>query len=153
VTQKQPHPLLDLALTIILPSIVLEKLGTPERLGPAWALVVALLLPLGFGIWCYVNKRGLNFFSVLGLVAVIITGGLGLLQLNAIWFAAKEALFPIFLGIAFPLSHRWGKPLVNEMLITSKNQSLFSHYGVALCLKGCLAAASGRHERAVERLG
>lgn len=43
-------------------------------------------------------------------------------------------------------------PLVEEMLTTSKNHSLFSHYGVALCLKGCLAAASGRHEAAVERL-
>jgi len=117
VTQKQPHPLLDLALTIILPSIALEKLSAPERLGPLWALVAALMLPLGFGIWCYLNKRGLNFFSVLGLVAVIITGGLGLFQLNAIWFAVKEALFPIFLGIAFPLSHRWGKPLINEMLL------------------------------------
>ncbi|MFN0080007.1 MAG: VC0807 family protein [Prosthecobacter sp.] len=117
MTQKQPHPLLDLALTVILPSIVLEKLGTPERLGPLWALIIALLLPLGFGIWCYTQKRGLNFFSVLGLIAVIVTGGLGLLQLNAIWFAAKEAMFPIFLGIAFPLSHRWGKPLINEMLL------------------------------------
>ncbi len=117
MTQKQPHPLLDLALTIILPSIALEKLSAPERLGPLWALVAALMLPLGFGIWCYLNKRGLNFFSVLGLVAVIITGGLGLFQLNAIWFAVKEALFPIFLGIAFPLSHRWGKPLINEMLL------------------------------------
>ena len=117
VTQKQPHPLLDLALTVILPSIALEKLSAPDRLGPAWALVVALLLPLGFGIWCFINKRGLNFFSVLGLVAVIVTGGLGLLQLNATWFAAKEAMFPIFLGIAFPLSHRWGKPLINEMLL------------------------------------
>jgi tetratricopeptide (TPR) repeat protein len=43
-------------------------------------------------------------------------------------------------------------PLVDEMLSTSKNHSLFSHYGVALCLKGCLAAASGRHETAVDRL-
>lgn len=117
MTQKQPHPLLDLALTVILPSIALEKLSAPDRLGPLWALVVALLLPLGFGIWCYVNKRGLNFFSILGLVAVIVTGGLGLLNLNATWFAVKEALFPIFLGVAFPLSHRWGKPLVNEMLL------------------------------------
>lgn len=117
MTQKQPHPLLDLALTVILPSIALEKLSAPERLGPLWALVVALLLPLGFGIWCYINKRGLNFFSVLGLIAVIVTGGLGLLKLNATWFAVKEALFPVFLGIAFPLSHRWGKPLVNEMLL------------------------------------
>lgn len=117
MTQKQPHPLLDLALTVILPSIALEKLSAPERLGPLWALIVALLLPLGFGIWCYINKRGLNFFSVLGLIAVIVTGGLGLLKLNATWFAVKEALFPVFLGIAFPLSHRWGKPLVNEMLL------------------------------------
>lgn len=117
VTQKQPHPLLDLALTVILPSIALEKLSAPERLGPLWALVVALLLPLGFGIWCYMNKRGLNFFSILGLVAVIVTGGLGLLKLNATWFAAKEAMFPVFLGLAFPISHRWGKPLVNEMLL------------------------------------
>lgn len=117
MTQKQPHPLLDLALTVILPSVALEKLSTPERLGPVWALVVALLLPLGYGIWCFINKRGLNFFSILGLVAVIVTGGLGLLNLNAVWFATKEALFPVFLGVAFPLSHRWGKPLVNEMLL------------------------------------
>lgn len=117
MTRTQPHPLLDLALTVILPSIALEKLSAPERLGPLWALVVALLLPLGFGVWCWINKRGLNFFSILGLIAVIITGGLGLLNLNAIWFAMKEALFPVFLGIAFPLSHRWGRPLINEMLL------------------------------------
>ncbi len=117
MTQKQPHPLLDLALTVILPSFALEKLSAPDRLGPLWALVVALLLPLGYGVWCFIQKRGLNFFSVLGLIAVIVTGGLGLLNLNATWFAAKEAIFPVFLGIAFPLSHRWGKPLVSEMLL------------------------------------
>lgn len=43
--------------------------------------------------------------------------------------------------------------LTRELLQTSKDHSLHSHYGVALCLKGCLAAASGRHEHAIERLG
>ena len=42
--------------------------------------------------------------------------------------------------------------LINELLDTSKNHSLFSHLGVALCMKGCLAAAAGRHERATELL-
>ncbi|MDB6004394.1 MAG: hypothetical protein JWR15_1381 [Prosthecobacter sp.] len=145
MTQKQPHPLLDLGLTVILPSIALEKLSAPERLGPLWALIVALLLPLGFGIWCYTQKRGLNFFSVLGLIAVIVTGVLGLWQLNATWFAAKEAMFPIFLGIAFPLSHRWGKPLINEMLLNPQviNQPALhraldtpeKHHSFALLLK------------------
>jgi hypothetical protein len=114
---QQPHPLSDLLLTVILPSVVLEFLSAPERLGPAWALVVALLLPVGFGIYCWVNKRGLNFFSIFGLIAIIVTGGLGLLNLTAGWFALKETVFPIFLGLAFPLSHRWGKPLINELLL------------------------------------
>lgn len=114
---KQPHALLDLLLTVIVPSVILELLSKPERLGPAWALVVALVMPLGYGIYCFASKHRLNFFSVLGLVAVTLTGGLGLLNLTAIWFAAKEAAFPVILGLAFPLSHRWGKPLIEELLL------------------------------------
>lgn len=114
---NQPHALADLLLTVVLPSVALEFLSKPERLGPAWALGVALIIPAGYGIWCFVQKRGLNFFSVLGLIAVIVTGGLGLLNLTATWFAAKEAAFPILLGLAFPLSHRWGKPLIEELLL------------------------------------
>jgi len=122
--KEQPHPLADLLLTVILPSVVLESLSKPERLGPAWALAVALILPLGFGLYCFVKKRGLNFFSVLGLVAVIVTGGLGLLNLDPIWFAIKEAAFPVFLGMAFPLSFYWKKPLVNELLL---NPQVINH--------------------------
>lgn len=112
-----PHPLADLLLTLVLPSVVLESLSKPERLGPAWALAVASALPVAFGLWCWHQKRGLNFFSVFGLLAVILTGGLGLLKLNAVWFAAKEALFPVILGVAFPLSQWMGMPLVRELLL------------------------------------
>lgn len=122
--QEQPHPLVDVLLTVILPSVVLESLSKPERLGPAWALVVALLMPIGFGIYCFVKKRGLNFFSILGFIAVVVTGGLGLLNLSSGWFAAKEAAFPVFLGLAFPLSFYWKKPLVNELLL---NPQVINH--------------------------
>ncbi len=115
-----PHPLADLLLTLVLPSVVLESLSKPERLGPAWALVLASALPVVFGVWCWHQKRGLNVFSVFGLVAVILTGGLGLMRLDAVWFAAKEALFPVILGIAFPLSHWLGSPLVRELLLNAQ---------------------------------
>jgi hypothetical protein len=114
---KPPNPLIDLLLTIILPSLVLDKLSEPARLGPMWALVVASLIPLGFGVYCHITRSGLNFFSVLGLVAVLISGGFGLMKLNAFWFAMKECSIPIFLGLAFPLSHRWGKPLIEGILL------------------------------------
>lgn len=115
---KQASPVADLLLTVVLPSAALEWLSVPSRLGPFWALVVASLLPLGFGLYCYVTRSGLNFFSVLGLVAVIVTGGLGLLKLDAFWFAIKEVSVPVFLGLAFPLSHRWGRPLIESVLLT-----------------------------------
>ena len=114
---KPPNPLLDLLLTIILPSAALEYLSEPSRLGPFWALVIASLIPLGFGVYCFITRSGLNFFSVLGLVAVIISGGFGLMKLNAFWFAMKESCVPIFLGLAFPLSHRWAKPLIEGILL------------------------------------
>ena len=135
--QDQPHPLADLLLTVILPSLVLESMSKPERLGPVWALVVALLMPLGFGIHCFIKKRGLNFFSILGLVAVIVTGGLGLLNLSSGWFALKEAAFPIFLGLAFPLSFYFKKPLVNELLL---NPQVINHP----VLQGALDSADKR---------
>ncbi len=124
MAQTQPHPLADLLLTLVLPSLALEWLSKPERLGPLWALVVASALPVGFGLWCWWQKRGLNFFSVFGLLAVILTGGLGLLKLNATWFAAKEAVFPIVLGLAFPISHRLGIPLIKELLL---NPQVINH--------------------------
>ncbi len=116
-SNAQPHPLADLLLTLVLPTMALEWLSKPERLGPAWALVVACALPLGYGLWCWRQRRGLNFFSVFGLIAVILTGGLGLLNLSAVWFAAKEAVFPLVLGLAFPLTHRLGIPLIKELLL------------------------------------
>lgn len=115
---KPANPIADLLLTVVLPSAALEWLSEPARLGPFWALVVASLLPLGFGVYCYVTRSGLNFFSILGLVAVIVTGGLGLLKLDAFWFAIKEISVPVLLGLAFPMSHRWGRPLIESILLT-----------------------------------
>jgi hypothetical protein len=114
---KPQNPLLDLVLNVVLPSLILEKLSKPAYLGPQWALVVAVSIPLAYGLWSFSQKRGMNFFSVFGLVAIIFTGGLGLLKLDPVWFSAKEAAFPLFLGLAFPLSLRFGRPLVNEMLL------------------------------------
>lgn len=113
---KQPHPLADLLLTVVLPSAALEYLSEPARLGPFWALVVSALLPLTFGIYCWVTKAGLNFFSILGLVAVVVTGGLGLLKLDAFWFGMKEVIVPVLIGLAFPASHAWGRPMICAMI-------------------------------------
>jgi uncharacterized membrane protein YjdF len=53
---------------------------------------------------------------VLGLVSILLTGGIGLLQLDTQWLAVKEAAIPGLLGLAVLVSTRTRYPLVKTLL-------------------------------------
>lgn len=114
---SQPNAFADLALTVVLPSVVLDQLSAPSRLGPAGALVVSLLFPVAFAAWCWWKRSGWNLFSIIGFSTVLLSGGLGLLKLDPFWFALKESAMPLALGAAFPLSHVFGKPLLKALVM------------------------------------
>ncbi len=111
---KEPHALGAASATGL--HALLDPLRNALSLGPVWGLVVALAVPLGYGIWDYVKRRICNVFSILGLVSVVLTGVLGLLKTDAFWFAVKEAAIPLILGLAIPLSLRTRQPLVRLLL-------------------------------------
>ena len=117
---RAPSALLDLLLTLVLPSLVLESLSSPQRLGPVGALLLALLPPVAFMLYCRWRRFELQIFSSLGLVMVLVSGGLGLLEMSAPFFAAKEAALPLMLALAFPLSQRSRKPLTQELLLNAQ---------------------------------
>lgn len=114
---KKPENLfLNLIFNIALPSLVLSKLSTSERLGPVVGLVVALAFPLGYGVWDYAKRRHANFISIIGLTSVLLTGGLGLLHISVFWFAVKEGAVPAIIGLAVLLSLKTKTPLVRALL-------------------------------------
>jgi len=76
-TEHQPRPLIDMAVSIVIPSIILMKLSGEHRLGADGALVLALAFPLGWGLWELVRYRKFNWIALLGLVSVLLTGGIG----------------------------------------------------------------------------
>lgn len=115
-TPKQENLLLNLVCNLVLPALVLSKLSTPERLGPVYGLVVALAFPLGYGAWDFIQRRQANFISIIGFVSVLLTGGLGLLNMDGLWFAVKEAAIPTVIGLAVLVSLKTKKPLVHTML-------------------------------------
>ncbi len=140
----QEHPLANILINVLIPVLVLsflskdpaiqEKLGKPAHfwhLGPLYAMVVALALPLGYGIHHFIKTRKPNFFSGLGLVSILLTGGLtvylwnkdGSVKENAgLLFGLKEASIPLVLGIAILTSARSNAPLLNVFLY---NDNLF----------------------------
>ncbi|MEZ4240245.1 MAG: VC0807 family protein [Myxococcota bacterium] len=88
---------IELACTVGAPTIVLI-FGT-RHLGPVLALIVALAFPLGFAVASLVREGKPSALSVLSLVSVLLTGGVGLLALDPRWFALKEALIPAAFGV------------------------------------------------------
>lgn len=116
--QRKPRPLADLLIGIVIPAAVLMNLSDAERLGSQAALLVALAFPLGLGLYELLRYRAANYIALLGLVSVLLTGGIGLLELDPRWLALKEAAIPGLLGIAVLLSARFGRPLVKTLLFT-----------------------------------
>lgn len=112
--------LVNLVCNVVLPGFLLDKLSKAAVLGPVWGLVIALSIPLGYGIWDFARRRVWNVFSILGLASVALTGVLGLLKTEAIWFAVKEAAIPSLLAVAIPLSLRTRQPLVRTLLFNEQ---------------------------------
>jgi len=138
------HPLANILINVLIPVLVLsllskdpaiqEKLGKTAKfwhIGPLYAMIVALALPLGYGIRHFIRTSKPNFFSALGLVSILLTGGLTLYLWNkdgsvkenaGILFGLKEASIPLVLGFAILTSARTASPLLNVFLY---NDNLF----------------------------
>jgi len=118
--EHRQRPLIDLLLSIVLPSIILMKFSGEHDLGASTALIVALAFPLGWGLFELVKYKKFNFIALLGLVSVLLTGGIGLLQLDTQWLAIKEAAIPAVIGIAVLVSTRTRYPLIKTLLYNPK---------------------------------
>ena len=115
--RKKSGLLPNLLINVVIPALVLSKLSDDTLLGPVWAVVVALAFPLLFGLWELKQAGKVNFFSVLGIISVLLTGGISLLQLDPAYIAIKEAMVPALLGIIVLASQYTKYPLVQKMLI------------------------------------
>ena len=118
----KPNPLLEIAVTIIVPAVILMKLSGADRLGPLHALMLALAFPLAWGVWDGVRRRKLSWLAVLGVVSTLLTGGIGLLKLDPQWLAVKEAAVPGLIGLVVLGSTWTSSPLIRLMVF---NASLF----------------------------
>ena len=112
----KPNPWTELLVTLIIPALILMQLSDPARLGAMPALLLALAFPLAWGLRDFLARRAFNAFAALGLVSVLLTGGIGLLELDARWLAVKEAAIPGLLGLAVAVSAHSRRPLVRWLL-------------------------------------
>ncbi|EWS67073.1 MFS transporter [Vibrio vulnificus] len=116
-TAKKSNPLVEILFNVFVPSFILMKFSGEEHLGTALALVVALLFPIVYGGMDLIRNKKFNFISALGFVSVLLTGGIGLLELDTKWLALKEALIPGLIGLAVFGSTFTRYPLMQKMVL------------------------------------
>jgi len=116
IPTHKPRPMIDLLVSIVIPSFILMKLSGDSDLGATNALIVALAFPLGWGLFELVKYRKVNFIAILGLVSVLLTGGIGLLELDLKWLAIKEAAIPAIIGLVVLGSTFTRYPLIKTLL-------------------------------------
>ena len=148
----KPNTLTELLVTLIIPSLILMKLSGPEDLGAVNALLLALAFPLGWGARDLLVRRKLNLLAVLGLVSILLTGGIGLLQLDTQWLAVKEAAIPGVIGLMV-LGSTWTRyPLVKTLLYSPAILDV-DRVRAQLEARNSVAAFETRLQRATWMLG
>ena len=94
-------------------------------------MTVAVAFPFIYGIWFFFKTKKFNFYSILGIISVLLTGFITIHVWNddgsvkdnaALLFAIKEAATPLILGAVMLYSHRTKKPLIEVFLL---NPDLF----------------------------
>ncbi len=114
--KKKENTLINLGFNIFIPALLLMKGDAWFGLSPAAVLIIGLAFPFGYGAYDLISRRKWNFFSIIGFTSVLLTGGIGLLELPKEWIAIKEAAIPFAFGIAILLTTGSRFPLVRMFL-------------------------------------
>ena len=113
---SKPRPFVDILVSILIPSLILMKASGDDRLGPTGALLLALAFPIGYGLLELIRHGRRNVMALLGIVSVLLTGGIGLMKIDAQWLAVKEAAIPLAIGVGVLVANRLGYPLIRKLL-------------------------------------
>jgi len=127
--KQQDNPLANIMWNVLIPIVALSLLGKNGskfyQIGPVMGMVVAVSLPVIYGIHHLIKTKKPNFFSILGVVSILLTGGIAIMAYRdngtvdaqaPLWFALKEAAIPFVFGATILISHWTKTPLVKVFL-------------------------------------
>lgn len=131
---QKSHPLVSVVCSILLPVLILNQCSASGdewyRLGATPALAVALCLPVGYGLWGLLGKRGGGIITILGITTTLLTGlvtiyaqaGAGeALRPSTPWvYAAKEGALPLGIAVLILLGGTGEGSLLRSIFYTDE---------------------------------
>ncbi len=122
--RKKENVWLNLGFNIIIPSLLLVKGGKLlEKFSLSFenvdvvVFVAALAFPVAYGVIDLIRRRKWNIFSIVGLLSVALTGGIGLMKLSRECMILKETAVPLVLGVAVLATALSKRPLAKMIML------------------------------------
>jgi len=119
-TETKENLLLNFLLNIIIPTLILIKFSGEDTLGVKNGIIVALSFPIGYGLYDFFRTRKFNIFSGIGIISILLTGGISLLELDPKYIAIKEAAIPAIIGFVTLASLYTKYPLLKTVFFNEK---------------------------------
>lgn len=127
---QQENPLVNIILNVLAPVLILSYCSKEGKslgnLGSHKAMILALAIPMAYGIWHLIQHKKLNIFSAVGIGNVLLTGLISIYlystedpivrQNTALLYGIKEAVQPLILGSLFLLTAESASPLFNTLI-------------------------------------
>lgn len=129
--QQQENSFLNIVFNVLIPVIILIQ-GKRVIENPSIVLATALLFPVSYFIYDLFKRRKVNALSILGFVSVLLTGGVGLLELPRSWFILKETAIPAIIGLIVLISLKTPWPLIHKLVY---NHQIFDVDKIKDCLR------------------
>ena len=114
--ESKENPMVNLLINLIIPTVIMMKFSNDKYLGNVGGLLIALSFPLFYGLLDFFKNKKANFFSIIGLVNILLTGGIGLFKLDKNLMVVKETAIPLLFGLVIAGSEMMNKPLIKGFL-------------------------------------
>ncbi len=124
---KAENTMLNLGFNIAAPTVILlygkdillwaKLVEESNKSVTTWVFLIALIFPLLYGVYDFVSRKKWNAFSIIGVISVVLTGGIGLFELSKEWMIVKETAVPLVLGLIVLFTAKTKKPFVNLVVM------------------------------------
>lgn len=114
----------QLVVGFLIPTVILLYFSDESRLGPLWAMVAALILPLALEVYSLRIRRKPSYMSLLAIGGILIIGAISILGLSETWLALRRSIIYPVGAFGLVLALRYKHDLIDRALATVINMDV-----------------------------
>ena len=109
-------PNMQLAVGFVIPTVILLFFSSDSRLGPLWAMVLALVFPFTLELYSLSVRRKPSYISIFAILGILMVGAISLLGLSKEWLAIRRSIVYVVAALGLFLALYFKPGFVNRAL-------------------------------------